>query len=177
VPAPERLAYHAQRWLGWRAPESVARMMSRNALVSFILVAVIQGVPVLGAILYGGWDPTRAPAVRLFAALLVLTPAAQFALGLCYYRTRDSLFGVFGARRSLRNAVLWSVLAAVVVLAAGMGFIAVLEGTSMPLADSVSITAFAGIAIAVMGLLLVRVRGPIEIRDTIWACMDVEATS
>lgn len=177
LPASERLAYHVERWLGWRPPESAARMMGRNALVSFVVVAVILGVPVFGRILYSGWDHTQAVAVRVFAALTVLTPAAQFALGLCYYRMRDSLFGAFGARRSLRNAVLWSLLAAIIVLAAGMGFIAVVEGTSMRLADSTSITAFAGIAVAIVCLLLVRVRGPVEIRDTIWACMDVEATS
>ena len=177
VPASERLAYHVGRWLGWRPPESVSRMMSRNALVTFVVVAVILGVPVFGGILYGGWDQTQAVAVRVFAALVVLIPAAQFALGLCYYRMRDSLFGAFGARRSLRNAVLWSLLAAVIVLAAGMGFIAAVEGASMRLAHSVSITAFAGTAAAILCLLLVRVRGPIEIRDTIWACMKVEATS
>ena len=177
VPASERLAYHVERWLGWRPPESVARMMGRSALVSFVVVAVVLGVPVFGAILYGGWDHTQAAAVRVFAALIVLTPAAHFALGMCYYRMRDSLFGAFGARRSLRNAVLWGLLAAVIVLAAGMGFIAAVEGTSMRLADSMSITAFAGIATAITCLLLVRVRGPAEIRDTIWASMNVEATS
>jgi hypothetical protein len=177
VPASERLAYHVERRLGWRPPESVARMMSRNALVSFVVVAVVLGVPVFGGILYGGWDHSQELAVRVFAALLVLTPAAQFALGLCYYRMRDSLFGAFGARRSLRNALLWSFLAAIIVLAAGMGFIAVVAGTSMRLADSMSLTAFAGIAVAITCLILVRVRGPIEIRDTIWACMNVEATS
>jgi hypothetical protein len=176
VPASQRRAYHVQRWLGWRPPESVARMMTRSAIVSFVVVAVVMGAPVFGAILYGGWDPTRAVAVRVFAALLVLTPAAQFALGMCYYRMRDSLFGAFGARRSLRNAVLWGLLAGVVVLAAAMGFFTVVEGTAMRLADSMSITAFAGVTAAIMGL-LVRVCGPVEIRDTIWACMNVEATS
>src|SRR5688572_29464091 len=177
VPASERVAYHVERWLGWRPPESVARMMTRNALVSVVVVAVVLGLPVFGGILYRGWDHTQAPAVRVFAALLVLTPAAQFALGMCYYRMRDSLFGAFGARRSPRNAVLWSLLMAIIVQVAGMGFITVVAGTSMRLADSMSITAFAGIAVAIMFLLLVRVRGPIEIRDTIWACMDVEAAS
>ena len=177
VPLSERLAYHVERWLGWRPPETVARMMGRNALVSFVVVAVALGVPVFGGILYGGWDPTQSVAVRVFAALLVLTPAAQFALGVCYYRMRDSLFGAFGARRSVGNAVLWSLLAAVVVLAAGTGFIAAVQGAAMRLAHSVSISAFAGIAVAAVCLLLVRVRGPIEIRDTIWACMNVEATS
>jgi len=176
VPARERLAYHVERWLRWRPPESVARMMGRTALVTFALVAVVLGVPVLGVILYGGWDQTREPALRVFAALLVLTPAAQFALGLCYYRMRDSLFGTFGARRSVRNAGLWSLLAGIIVLAAGMGYFAALEGTSMRLANSIPITAFAGIAVAAMCLLLVRVRGPVEIRDTIWACMNVEAS-
>jgi len=177
VPAAERLAYHVERWLGWRPPESVARMMSRQALVSFVAVAVVTGLPVFGAILVGGWDDTRAVAVRVFVALVVLTPAAQFALGMCYYRMRDSLFGVFGARRSLRNAVLWSLLAATVVPAAAMGFIAAVEGASVRPADSLSIAAFAGIALAVTCLLLVRVRGPIEIRDTIWASMNVGAAS
>ena len=177
VPAKERLAYHVERWLGWRPPESVARMMSRQALVSFVAVAVVTGLPVFGAILVGGWDDTRAVAVRVFVALVVLTPAAQFALGMCYYRMRDSLFGVFGARRSLRNAVLWSLLAATVVPAAAMGFIAAVEGASVRPADSLSIAAFAGIALAVTCLLLVRVRGPIEIRDTIWASMNVGAAS
>jgi hypothetical protein len=176
VPARERLAYHVERWLGWRPPESVARMMGRNALVSFVVVAVVAGVPVLGRILSGGWDQTLSVAVRVYAALVVLTPAAQFALGMCYYRLRDSLFGAFGARRSVRNAVFWGLLAATIVPAAAMGFVAVVEGTSMPLADSMSVTAFAGIAGAIM-FLLVRVRGPIEIRDTIWATMNVEAIS
>ena len=177
VPASERLAYHVERWLGWRPPESVARMMGRTALVSFVVVAAIAGVPVFGRILYGGWDSTQAVAVRVFAALVVLTPAAQFALGMCYYRMRDSLFGVFGARRSVRNAVLWGLLAATVVPAAATGFIAAVEGASMRLADSLSITAFAGVAAAITCLLLVRVRGPIEIRDTIWASINVEVAS
>ena len=177
VPASERLAYHSERWLGWRPPESVARMMARNALVSFVVAAGLLGVPVFGGILYRGWDHSQAVAVRVFAALLVLIPASQFGLGMCYYRMRDSLFGAFGARRSLRNAVLWSFLAAVIVLAAGMGFIAAVEGTSMPLANSLSLSAFAGIVTAILCRAVVRVRGPIEIRDTIWACMNVEATS
>src|SRR5437016_8579313 len=55
VPLSERIAWHIEHWLGWRAPESVLRMMARTSFLSFCIIAIVTGVPILGGILFAGW--------------------------------------------------------------------------------------------------------------------------
>ena len=49
-------------------------MMVRTIIVSFVLIVVITGVPILAGILYQGWDRSQAVALRVLAALAILTP-------------------------------------------------------------------------------------------------------
>ena len=177
LPGSERRAYAVERWLGWRAPESVARMMARTSFISFLIIAVLVGVPVVAGIVFQGWDQSQLVALRVLAAMAVLTPAAQFFHGLCYYRARNSIFGVFGARKSLLNGILWSLLAAIAVFAVGVGFVAIVEGSVARAGNSLIILSLISMFWAIVCPILVRVRGPIEIRDTLWATLQLETSS
>jgi hypothetical protein len=177
VPIPVRRDFYVQRWIGWRAPESVVSMMARTSAVSLGIVALLVGLPILVGILIQGWNYNQFTALRIFAGLAIMTPAAQFGLGLCYYKMRDSLWGVFGSRRSRINAVLWAVVAAIVVLATEIGFIASARAAIVIRADSFSMMCFIAASSAIALLLLARLCGLKEIRDTIWATLDLNATS
>jgi ATP-dependent Clp protease ATP-binding subunit ClpC len=170
----DRRDYHIQRMLGWRAPESVVRMMTRSSLLSAAIIAILVGVPFLAGLVVQGWNQTQAVALRMCAALVLLTPAAQFGLGVCYYKTRDALWGVFGSRRSMPNALRWSALAAAVMLASGVGFIAMVVGTLNGLAEAATMLSLACVGASLVCLMLARSHGPAEIRDTIWATLDLE---
>jgi ATP-dependent Clp protease ATP-binding subunit ClpC len=178
VPWSERFAYRVERWLGWRAPESVLRMMLRTSFISLAILAVAVGVPMLASVLIapgGGRDASYL--LRVFLALVLLTPVTQFAVGWCYYRTRDSLFGAFGTRRSLAAATLWSLAGGLAVFAAAIGFVAGLEGGAMRLMDTLWVASFSGIAMSVICALLARSRGPVEIRDATWQLLPVGTAS
>jgi hypothetical protein len=177
VPIGEKIDWYIEHWLGWRAPESVVHMMLRTSFVSFVLIVAITGVPILAGILYQGWDWSQAVALHVFAALAILTPTAQFLIGLCYYKMRDSFWGVFGAHKSRVNATLWSLLAGLIVFTVGLGFVLMVEGRSAPASKVLPILSLIGLWTAIILPLLARVRGPIEIRDTIWATLDVSAVS
>jgi hypothetical protein len=178
VPFSERFAYRVERWLGWRAPESVARMLARTSFISFAILLVFTGVPMLGGIVLSRrGDPRGAVALRLFLSLVLLTPAAQFALGWCYYKARDALFGAFGARRSAAAAALWSLAGGLAVFAAAIGFVAGIEGGAMRITDTLWVALSSGIVMAVTCALLARGRGPGEIRDTTWSLLSVDTAS
>src|SRR5581483_3173446 len=91
IPASQRPAWFFERWLGWRAPEPVWRMMLRTSFVSFCFIAVLTGIPLLAGIVLQGWNPRQAVGLRVWGAMSILTPLAQFGLGVCHYRMRDSL--------------------------------------------------------------------------------------
>jgi ATP-dependent Clp protease ATP-binding subunit ClpC len=168
VPFGERIAHKIERLIGWRPPESVLHMMIRTSFISFCIIAVLVGVPVLGGILLQGWDRTQVVALRTWLALSVLTPAAQFVVGMCYYRMRDAIYGVFGSRKSLRIGIAWALLAALGVFAAGMGFVAMVEGSFAAAGNSLIVMALVAMWWSILCPILVRLRGPAEIRDAIW---------
>jgi ATP-dependent Clp protease ATP-binding subunit ClpC len=170
----DRRDYHAQRLFGWRAPESVVRMMMRTSLLSAGIIAILMGVPLIAGIIIQGWNQTQAVALRTYAALLVLTPSAQFGLGVCYYKTRDALWGAFGSRRSLAGACRWSALAAIVMLASGLAFIAMVVGTLNGLTETSAMLILSCAGASLFCLALAHGNGPTEIRDTIWATLDLE---
>jgi ATP-dependent Clp protease ATP-binding subunit ClpC len=177
VPAGERRAYEVERWLGWRAPESVLHMMIRTSFISFCFILVVVAIPILAGILIQGWDQTQGPALRVALAMALLTPLAQFAVGMCYYKTRDWIWGVFGRRKSLRMGILWSLVAALAVFLAGMGFVVIIEGTFAAAGNALITMALVAMWWAIVVPILVRARGATEIRDTIWAMLDLEVTS
>jgi hypothetical protein len=170
----DRGAFYVERWIGWQAPESVLRYVTRVSAVSFVILAVIL-VPLLVVNLaLRGWDKESADALRVVAALLLLMPAAQFGTGLSYFKMRDALWGVFGSRRSSFKAFLFAGCNALVVILAGFGFIA-MESWNLALPPYQALV-ICGVAIlsAVAYALLARFRGPTEIRDTAWVCLKID---
>jgi hypothetical protein len=150
LPRSERFDYLFERWLGWRAPETVLRMLLRTSLISFALLALVAGIPVVCALLFSasgaaqGWD-----LLRLFVEIAVVTPVAQFTFGWCYYKARDSLWGAFGTQRSAVKAGLWSLGAAVAIFACAMGFILAVHEPAAPLGEAILVSTIAGAAAAI----------------------------
>ena len=173
VPLGARTDYYVQRWLGWRAPESVMRMMARTSALTLLIVIALGGITLLVGLLVHGWDPSRPIALRLLAAMAVLMPAAQFGVGVCYFKVRDSLWGAFGARRSRVNAVLWSVFAALIVVAAAIGLAVTVEGTLAHLAGDLPMPGFIATLTVITLLLAAQTQGQTEISDTLWATIDL----
>lgn len=179
VPRTERFAYRVERFFGWRAPESVLRMLARTSLISFAITAVCVGVPLIGGILFSNDGPQNsAVALRLLLAMALLTPATQFAFGWCYFKARDALWGAFGTRRSRTVAAAWSLAGGLVVFAAAIGFVAGIEGgVVMRLADTIALASFAGVIMAIGCALLARGRGQLEISDATWELLPVETAA
>lgn len=172
LPASARVDYHLQRWMGWRAPESVLRMMARTSALSFFIIVAVLVLPALVLLLFKGWDQPSIVS-RLLVALSLLTPAAQFATGLCYFKVRDALWGVFGARRSRLHALLWSIVSGFIVVIVAMGFVVSVEGTNAHAIGSLPMLSALATLTAVTLLLQARTRGQTEICDTIWETLDL----
>lgn len=176
VPRMERFNWHVERWLGWRAPETVLRMLLRSSLISFAFITICAIVSIAAGFLVSSDGPDAARVLRVFAPLALLTPAAQFGFGWCYFKARDALWGAFGTRRSFSRANAWSVAAGVVVFLCGLGFVLGVEGPSSSLM-TVRIPSLlaAGVVAAALCALLAWTRGPAEIRDTTWSLLPVES--
>ena len=175
VSRSERRSHLIERWLGWHAPESMLHMMLRTSFISFCIIAAMVGLPVLAGIIIQGWNPNQVVALRTLAAMAILTPTAQFGFGVCYYKTRDALWGVFGSRRSRFNAWSWCIAAALVVFAAGTSFMLIVEGTVPDATNSLGTLGLIATFAAIVCMLLARARGLTEIRDTVWATFDLDA--
>ena len=174
LPATERIGYYIERWFGWRAPESALRFTLRSALQSFLVIAIVCALIVFGALISGRWNAGSFHSLITAIALLLLVPADQFLLGLLYFKARDALFGVFGARRSRMNAFGYAMLSAAVVLASGLIFAAAAARDWTSAQQFVYPYAVASLAIGAAILLLARYRGLTEIRDTVWACLPLD---
>ncbi|HZZ28421.1 MAG TPA: Clp protease N-terminal domain-containing protein [Pirellulales bacterium] len=172
VPRNERIGYHCERWFGWRPPETVNRYLMRQARLTFFIIAAIGCFPVVAA-LWNHWSRSEWQTLQPLAAALLLTPAAQFAIGMLYFKMRDSLLGAFGKPKSRFKALVFDADIALAVVAIGFGYFAFANGD---FTTAVSLLApLCGAAFAVAGayLLLARFRGPTEIRDTLWACLNL----
>jgi len=106
---------------------------------------------------------------------VLITPLAQFFLGLFYYRLRDALYGPIWATKSKSKVAVYTLLIALVTfLCGGIGFFA-LNTTDAPLLAQ-SLLPMGGIAAVttVVVFALAKRRGPMEIRDTLWASMRLD---
>jgi len=112
---------------------------------------------------------------RVLGAILVLTPPAQFVVGLAYVKLRDAMWGAFGSRKSAGRVLLLGLLIAAVAQLYLMGVAAVIR---MDLSVALDAARFAGIVAvtyAVLFAVLAYIGGPGEIRDTQWALLEIEA--
>ena len=87
---------------------------------------------------------------------------------------RDSLWGVFGSRKSTVRALLCGVAISIVVMAAFVGFACATRWNLGVAIDAVPFAGAAGAIFAFASYLIVRVSGPATIRDTLWAMLDTE---
>ncbi len=174
LPVSERRAYFFERWFGWRAPESAAKYMLRQALQSFCILAAVC-VVIAGATLWlAGFQGNIGVALRGPAAFLVLTPLAQFLLGLFYFKLRDAIYGPVWARKSKPKAVLFDALIGLSFFAASLAFVASATWDASRVVDAIYPLAAASVAVAIAHLVLARTRGPREIADAMWALMNIE---
>jgi hypothetical protein len=174
LPWHERLSYLTERFVAYRAPESAARFSFRMAVHTFLVLFTILSVVAFSVFLSFGWIENVKTLARVMAALVVLTPPAQFIVWLTYIKMRDAMWGVFGSRKSMTRALLLDLVIAATMItyilavaaAAGVGLTSLTAGNPW--------IWFAAV-FAIMALALARLSGPAEIRDTLWALLDVES--
>jgi hypothetical protein len=174
LPVAARIDYFSERMLGWRAPESAARYLARMAGAVFLLLGVV--VALLATIVAWniGWDGGARLAIRPLIAVLVLAPADVYLIGWLQFKLRDTIFGVFGSRKSFRAELLLAFLIALVVTVSGTTFVAIAEWDLIAAKQLFLPMLVAGIGMAIAAHVTARVAGPTQIRDTMWACLDID---
>jgi len=175
LPASERRGYIFERIFGWRAPESAARYMLRQATLSFAIMFALCSLIAIGTLSLAPVGQNGWQLVRAVLAVVLVTPVAQFLLGLLYYKLRDALFGPIWAAKSKTKVVVYTLLIALVTFGSGIACgIALTTGDAPQLAER--LLPLGGIAAltAVVEFALAKRRGPTEIRDTLWASMQLD---
>jgi hypothetical protein len=174
LPYYERISYFTEKWVLYRAPESVPRYSLRLAGYTSFLLAVILSLVTGGVFLRYGWVDDVQTLARVLGAIVLLTPPAQFVVTIVYVKIRDALWGAFGSRKSFARALLLSVVIAAVAQAYLMG---VAAAARWDLGAAVEAARLSGIISLISGIafvVLAYLSGPSEIRDTQWALLDVE---
>jgi hypothetical protein len=175
LPASQRHGYIFERIFGWRAPESAARYMLRQATLSFAIMFALCLLIVIGTLCFAPGGQSSWHLIWTALTVVLITPLAQFFLGLFYYRLRDALYGPIWATKSKSKVAVYTLLIALVTfLCGGIGFFA-LNTTDAPLLAQ-SLLPMGGIAAVttVVVFALAKRRGPMEIRDTLWASMQLD---
>ncbi len=172
----DRLNYWFERWFGWRPPESAARWMLR---VSFLFLGVMLctiAIPIMIEMIID-LGPTHLDAVglRAIAAMMFFMPLGALPCQ-CLLTSKSAIR--FSAYLALENrlptGILRAGLVSLCVMLCSACAIATLNASFQPVAEFtvplIAVSIFGGITC----LILAQVRGPIEIRDTLWACMDLK---
>jgi ATP-dependent Clp protease ATP-binding subunit ClpC len=175
LPNSERRAHLVERLFGWRAPESAFRYMRRQALVSLAMLAIVCSIFAAGTVIVAGWKGSGWPYLRRMIAFLLITPAAQFLLGWMYYKLRDALYGPIWAKKSAGRVVAWTALIIAATFISGVGFVAVVTCDAFRIVDSLAALGAISLTVAATELALAKSRGPLEIRDTLWALLNLES--
>jgi len=175
LPFHERFSYFVERWFAWRAPESVARYAFRQSLVSLSIFAVVFPLLFLGIFLRFGWSYDLWTIIRVFVSLTLITPPAQFVFTFAWIKMRDSLWGVFGSRKSNVRALSYGAAIAGVVMASLSALAWAASWTVSVAIAALPLAATAGIFAAVATYVAVRVSAATTIRDTLWAMLDTNA--
>jgi hypothetical protein len=177
VTALDRCSYFLERWLGWRAPESVFRYMLRVALRMYILEAIVICPFILIAVLKSGLRGFPVWQFQFIAAFLFSLPIGQFCIGLLYFKMRDTLWGVFGSRRSAMKLFLLSGAMAVLVATGSVIFVGLATGKLQTQTHTIVPIMIVALLTPVGHLCIARFRGPKEISDTIWVCLPIEKSN
>jgi ATP-dependent Clp protease ATP-binding subunit ClpC len=173
LPHHERISYFAERFMLYRAPESAAHYSLRMATYTGVLLIVILSLVVGGVFLRFGWTNDVKTLARVMAGITVLTPPALFAAWLAYIKMRDALWGVFGSRKSLGRVLILDCLIAGIATLYVMGVAAVARLDIGVALDAARLSGWMPVLSAIAVMILARMSGPTEIRDTIWALLDI----
>lgn len=174
VPWVERYEAMLTKWFGWRAPESALRYLSRSAGQMFLGLSFVTALAFGSTISKLGWNSSVFIAMRPFIAMHFLMPLTFLLLGLLYIEQRNTWFGVFGRRRSYLWLLGLSALYVLIVTACASGLVAFSRWNLEPAFFGVLYFAGIGLTAAVGSLVIAIGNGPNEIRDTIWASLDLE---
>jgi hypothetical protein len=166
--------HFVERWFVWRAPESVARYALRQSRITLGTLTAVFSLLFAGIILRYGWSDDAWTLVRVLASLTLLTPPAQFVFTFAWIKMRDSLWGVFGSRKSIVRAIFYDAAIAGVVMASFMAIALAASWNTSVAIDILPLAATAGVAAAVATYIAVRMSGATTIRDTLWAMLDTE---
>ena len=139
-----------------------------------LLLAVILGLVLSGVYLRYGWIDDVQTLARVFAAIVLLTPPAQFAAWLAYIKMRDAMWGAFGSRKSLARVLVLDVLIGVLAATLLFSVSAIVRLDFASAAAALPLCGIVGLTAALLSLLLARLSGPGEIRDTHWAVLEIE---
>jgi ATP-dependent Clp protease ATP-binding subunit ClpC len=170
----ERISYIAERFVAYRAPESAAHFSLRMAVRTFALLATILGAVLLGIFLgYGAIEDVRTLA-RMFAAIILLTPIAQFVVWLAYIKMRDAEWGAFGSRKSAGRALVYAFAIAIASDLYCLSVAGIARWDAVAAIEALRLGGLIGVISAVLLLGLAYLSGPGEIRDTQWALLDLE---
>jgi hypothetical protein len=175
LPIHERISHFMERLVAYRAPESAARYSLRLAWHTFALLAAVLIVVTGGVALRFGWTEDVKTLARVLGAIVVLTPPAQFVIGLAYIKLRDAMWGAFGSRKSPRRVLVLAALIAAVAQLYLMGVAAVIRMDLSVALDAARFGGIVAVTSAVLFAVLAYVGGPTEIRDTQWALLEIEA--
>jgi hypothetical protein len=174
LPASQRRGYFFERIFGWRAPESAARYMLRQAALSFAIMSAPCLLIAIGTLSLVPGGQERWQLTRTALAVVLVTPVAQFLLGLLYYKLRDALYGPIWATKSKTKVVVYTLLVAIVTFC-GIGFIAMnTTDGSLARQSPWPMGGIAAVVTAIVMFTLAKRRGPTEIRDTLWASIQLD---
>jgi hypothetical protein len=174
LPRRERINHFVERYFAYRAPESAAHFSLRMAWHTFVALAAILGLVMLGVFLGYGWIEDVRTLARVFAAIVLLTPPAQFVAWLSYIKMRDAMWGAFGSRRSVARVILYDVYIGFVFALYIMAVAAVSRWDLTEALNAISLCGLVHLLCALACIIIAYVSGPTEIRDAHWALLDLE---
>jgi hypothetical protein len=175
LPFHERLDHFVERWLAWRAPESVARYAFRQSLITLGILSTVFSLLFIGILLRYGWSDDRWTVIRVLASLTLIAPPTQFVFTIAWIKMRDSLWGVFGSPKSIVRAFFCGAAIAGVVMPSFMAIAWAASWSFRVAIAALPLAATAGVAAAAATYVAVRLTGPTTIRDTLWAMLDTDA--
>jgi ATP-dependent Clp protease ATP-binding subunit ClpC len=174
LPAHERISVFMERFLQYRAPESAAHYSLRIALNTSWILATILGLVTLGLFISYGWIAAIQTVVRVFGAILLLTPPLQFAVALTVIKMRNAMWGAFGTRRSPALVIALFVLIAAMSELYLMGVAAIASWDLGAGFEAARVAGVIGVIAALGFVSIAYLTGQTTIRDTQWALLDVE---
>ena len=174
VPKLEQWEMRLDRAFGWRPPETATRWMLR--ISSQLALVMLLTCLLAAAVAFSefGWSYSVWLTVRPNAAAALILPICLFSYGVCYYKIRDHYFGVFGAKKSWFRVVAWAALLNLATVASGFIFFLISYGSLAPASAAFYPIVVFGIIWAAGAIVITPVFGRQEIRDTVWALLDLE---